>query len=82
MKRIAALFTLLLAFVLISGPGSLAVYYPAQPHMDAALHHLQEAREELERASPNKGGHREKAIKLTDDAINQVRDGIEYANHH
>jgi len=48
-----------------------------QPRMEAALEDLRAAREELERAVPNKGGHREKAIELTDRAIDQVKEGIE-----
>jgi hypothetical protein len=55
--------------------------YGNQPHMDNALNHLQAARVELERATPNKGGHRERAIRLIDQAINQVRAGIKFANH-
>ncbi len=35
-----------------------------QPHVRAALEHLRAARESLERADPDKGGHRVKAIDL------------------
>jgi hypothetical protein len=48
-----------------------------QSHMEAALYDLRAARQELEKAVPNKGGHREKAIELTDRAIDQVKEGIE-----
>jgi hypothetical protein len=51
----------------------------AQPHMDAALGLLQNARGELNAAEPNKGGHREKAIALVDQAIGEVRAGIAFA---
>jgi hypothetical protein len=51
----------------------------AQPHMDAALGLLQNARAELARAVPNKGGHRERALGLIDQAIDQVRQGIAFA---
>jgi hypothetical protein len=54
----------------------------AQPRMDAALGLLQSARGELERAEPNKGGHRERAIGLVDQAIAQVREGIAFAASH
>jgi hypothetical protein len=54
----------------------------AQPHMDAALAHLAEARAELLAATPNKGGHREAAIGLVDQAIVQVREGIAFAATH
>ena len=53
-----------------------------QPHMDASLHLLQDARHELEQATPNKGGHRERGLALIDQAISQVRDGIAFAAHH
>jgi hypothetical protein len=46
-----------------------------QPHMQAALKHLREARASLERATPNKGGHRERAIELINQAIAQVEEG-------
>lgn len=50
----------------------------AQPHMDEAIAILQSARAELGRAEPNKGGHREKAIGLIDQAIAEVRAGIAF----
>ncbi len=51
----------------------------AQPHMDEAIAILQSARAELGRAEPNKGGHREKAVGLIDQAIAEVRAGIAFA---
>jgi hypothetical protein len=56
--------------------------FGAQPHMDAALGLLQNARGELQVAEPNKGGHREAAIALVDQAIGQVRAGIAFAAGH
>jgi hypothetical protein len=53
-----------------------------QPHMDAALRALQNARAELQQAVADKGGHREQAIGLVDQAIAQVREGIAFAAHH
>ena len=53
-----------------------------QPHMRAALGHLQAARKSLEEAEQNKGGHRNKALQLVNEAIRQVEEGIEYANTH
>lgn len=50
-----------------------------QPHMRAALNALRTARNELQIASTNKGGHRAKAMDLIDKAIVEVRKGIEYA---
>jgi len=53
-----------------------------EPNMAAALGHLQEAKAALEKATPNKGGHREKAIQLVDQAIEQVRAGEAYYEQH
>jgi hypothetical protein len=53
-----------------------------EPHMSAALGHLQQAKDELQKATPNKGGHREKALDLVDQAIQQVREGEQYYEQH
>jgi|GEM_PF-2945113 len=53
-----------------------------EPHMAAALGHLRQAEEELEKAAPNKGGHRERAMDLTKQAMSQVEEGIQYYNQH
>ncbi|MBN9418115.1 hypothetical protein ABS71_05645 [bacterium SCN 62-11] len=50
-----------------------------QPHMQNAKESLRLAREELRQAEPNKGGHRERAMELVDEAIDQVQQGIDYA---
>jgi hypothetical protein len=54
----------------------------AQPHMEASVGLLQNARTELAAATPNKGGHREKALGLIDQAIAEVRAGIAFAATH
>jgi len=51
----------------------------AQPHMTATIAMLQSARAELAQATPNKGGHRERALGLIDQAIDEVRAGIAFA---
>ncbi|CCD96651.1 conserved exported hypothetical protein [Bradyrhizobium sp. ORS 375] len=51
----------------------------AQPHMTASVTLLQSARAELAQATPNKGGHRERAMGLIDQAIAEVRAGIAFA---
>jgi hypothetical protein len=53
-----------------------------EPHMSAALGHLQQAKEELQRATPNKGGHRERAMELVNQAMQQVQDGERYFEEH
>ncbi len=53
-----------------------------QPHMRAALDHLQAAKAELEAAERDKGGHRTRAQQLTQQAIAEVKAGISFANQH
>ena len=53
-----------------------------EPHMSAAMGHLQQAKSELEKAAPNKGGHRERALQLVDQAIQQVQEGEAYYQQH
>ena len=49
---------------------------PPQPHMQNALASLQAAASELQLASHDKGGHRARALALTNDAITQVQAGM------
>jgi hypothetical protein len=53
----------------------------AQPHMAETISLLQSARGELAAATPNKGGHRERALGLIDQAISEVRAGIAFAGN-
>ena len=53
-----------------------------QPHMKNALDSLRSARSELVAATPNKGGHRERALALIDQATAEVRAGITFAATH
>ena len=53
-----------------------------QPHMTAAIQSLREAQRSLEQASRNKGGHRERALELVNQAIAEVEAGIQYDNTH
>jgi len=50
--------------------------WAAQPHMSAAMDALRTARQELVASTPNKGGHREKAIQLVNQAIEETRLGM------
>lgn len=50
--------------------------HAAQPNMKAALDSLRSARQSLIQASANKAGHRANAIKLIDQAIDEVKAGI------
>lgn len=49
---------------------------PDQPHMQAALAALTSARNNLDKANPDKGGHRAKALDLIKQAIDEVNAGI------
>ena len=53
-----------------------------QPHMRDALSSLRGAAGQLEAADRDKGGHREKALELTRDAIREVEAGIKFDNRH
>jgi hypothetical protein len=66
--------------MLAAGAAGLAVAATAeaipQPHMQAALRALRNAREQLDKAVPDKAGHRVKAIELVDQAIRETEQGI------
>jgi hypothetical protein len=75
------------ALVAVAGlVGAAAVGTPSkaeyQPAMQAALDALYAARGWLVAATGDKGGHRLAAIARVDQAINQVKLGIEYDNTH
>jgi hypothetical protein len=53
-----------------------------EPHMSAAYGHLEQAKAELERATPNKGGHRERAMQAIDQAMQQIEEGEQYYQQH
>ena len=53
-----------------------------EPHMSAALGHLQQAKNELERATATKGGHRENAMRLVGQAMAEVQQGEAYDVTH
>jgi hypothetical protein len=50
---------------------------PDQPHMQAALDHLRQAKSELELATSDKGGYRVKAIDEVNAAIDETKKGID-----
>jgi hypothetical protein len=72
------LFILLLTVGYIAGCATGS----GQPHMQAAIDHLRTARDELNRAAADKGGHRERAIAIINDAIDQTQRGMEFARTH
>ena len=48
--------------------------------MAKALNSLEDARKALDNATADKGGHRVKALALVNDAIVEVKAGIEFDN--
>jgi hypothetical protein len=71
MKRVLLPFVLGLVSV-----SFIAVANPGQPNMEAALGDLRAARASLQKAVPDKQGHRNRAIALVDQAIAQVQAGM------
>jgi hypothetical protein len=73
MMSLAVMFTLLLAL----SPAS-----PAQgdrhPYIQGAIHSLENARHYLKEAAHDFGGHREDALKATDEAIHQLQICMQY----
>lgn len=61
---------------LVGFAGGCVVAAPPEPHMYNALSALQNARSELQVAEHNKGGHRVTALRLINEAINEVQAGI------
>jgi hypothetical protein len=53
-----------------------------QPNMNAAMQALREAQQHLQEASSDKGGHRVNALRLIDQAMREVQEGMEYDNRH
>lgn len=53
-----------------------------QGNMEAALRQLQNALDSLHRATPNKGGHKERAAEIVQQAMAEVQAGIDYAAEH
>src|SRR6266566_1030935 len=60
------------AAALFAGPAMT----PDQPHMMAALNELNNAKRNLLAATPDKGGHRAKALGFVKSALHEVADGI------
>jgi uncharacterized protein (DUF2336 family) len=58
------------------------VYAEGQPAMRNALANLEQAKANLENANADKGGHRVRAMKLVNEAIAEVRQGIAFDNTH
>jgi hypothetical protein len=53
-----------------------------QGNMERAVGSLHEALQSLQESTPNKGGHRERAMDLVRQAIAETQAGITFANEH
>ena len=72
----------ILAVVMLLGIVAIAGAMPDQPNMQAARGNLLTARNELQRATADKGGHRANAIGLVNSAIAEVNAGIAFDRRH
>jgi hypothetical protein len=72
----------ILAVVMLLGIVAIAGAMPDQPNMQAARGNLITARNELQRATADKGGHRANAIGLVNSAIAEVNAGIAFDRRH
>jgi hypothetical protein len=75
--RLGVLAVVFAVFFGLVGAGAVLA---AQSHMAAARTYLNDALNELQAATANKGGHRANAINYVRQAINEVNLGIQYAN--
>lgn len=84
MRKVSKLFALTVILGLLSVPLTAVASYDDedQPHMQAALEALQQARHHLEEAKHDKGGHRATALKDVNEAIRHVKEGMEVGEHH
>jgi len=84
MRKISKLFALTVILGLLSVPLTAVASYDDedQPHMQAALEALQQAKHHLEEAKHDKGGHRAAALKDVNEAIHHVKEGMEVGEHH
>ena len=76
LRNIAAIGVAGAAVALGAGALTTAPAEAAQPHMSAALSNLQSALNQLQAATPDKGGHRLKAIALVREAIDETTRGM------
>ena len=62
------------------GALSMHAYAEKQGHMRAAMRNLEQALDQLQKATSDKGGHRAKAMEHTRRAMDEVKLGIEFDN--
>lgn len=69
----------LAAAALVAALPSEAAAAPRHPKIKEAIHSLKEARVELKEAAHDFGGHRVKALKAIDEAIEQLEKALAFA---
>jgi hypothetical protein len=64
----------------VTGAAAPAAASAAEPHPEirAAINALRRAKEHLEHAAHDFGGHRVEALKATDEAIHQLQEALKY----
>jgi hypothetical protein len=81
--KVSASLALAIALALgVTSAMTSVAYAQGQEEMNEAIEHLRKAKGELEHAATNKGGHRESAMRLIDQAIVEVEAGKTYAKLH
>ena len=68
--------------LLLAGLAAAPLAMADQPKMESALASLEQAKQSLEQASHDKGGHRAKAIQAVNQALREVKAGMEYDRTH
>ena len=81
LTSIVLMAALIAAAVSAVASSRVATHEP-QPFMRAARGSLVRAKASLEKATPDKGGHRVAALKLVSDAIDEVDKGIHFDDKH
>ena len=79
---LALLLSLALGSVFFVGRHTATAAPADQPHMQEALRALQAAQRQLSAANADKGGHRVKAEKYVQEAVEEVQKGIDYDRTH
>ena len=75
-------FPVVAAFVLGSLLTGTLALADKQPHMREAMASLRQAKDALEKADTDKGGHRAKALDLVKQAIDETKAGIDFDSDH
>ena len=75
MKKVGSIFVMAISFALTVNLLAMSV---DQPFMESAKVNLNQAKNNLNKATVDKGGHRNKARELTNQALAEVNKGIKY----